>query len=164
MKKIFLIGGTMGVGKTSVGQYLKSSLDNSVYLDGDWCWDARPFHVTTETKKMVINNICFLLNSFINCSVYENIIFSWVMHQQSIIDAIISRLDTRQCDIKAISLITDEATLKNRLMADIEKGLRNKDIISRSTGRIALYNELNTIKINTVNKSIQTIAEEIMAL
>ena len=40
MKTLYLIGGTMGVGKTAVSQQLKKDLPNSVFLDGDWCWDA----------------------------------------------------------------------------------------------------------------------------
>lgn len=40
MKRIYLIGGTMGVGKTSVCQPLKKRLKNAVFLDGDWCWDV----------------------------------------------------------------------------------------------------------------------------
>lgn len=43
MKTLFMIGGTMGVGKTAVGKLLKEELNNSVFLDGDWCWDASPF-------------------------------------------------------------------------------------------------------------------------
>ena len=61
MKTIYLIGGTMGVGKTTVSQQLKKKLPNSVFLDGDWCWDADPFQVTEETKAMVMRNICFVL-------------------------------------------------------------------------------------------------------
>ena len=48
-KKVYFIGGTMGVGKTSVCQILKRKLDKSVFLDGDWCWDAHPFVVNPET-------------------------------------------------------------------------------------------------------------------
>ncbi|MBQ4087884.1 MAG: AAA family ATPase, partial [Clostridia bacterium] len=40
MKTLYMIGGTMGVGKTTVCQQLKRDLQNSVFLDGDWCWDA----------------------------------------------------------------------------------------------------------------------------
>ncbi len=43
MKNIYLIGGTMGVGKTTTCQVLKSKLPGSVFLDGDWCWDMQPF-------------------------------------------------------------------------------------------------------------------------
>ena len=49
-----MIGGTMGVGKTTVSQNLKIKLRNSVLLDGDWCWDMHPFRVTEETKNMVM--------------------------------------------------------------------------------------------------------------
>lgn len=76
----------MGVGKSTICRLLKEKLPNSVYLDGDWCWDASPFVVTEETKEMVMQNICFLLNQFIRCSIYDHILFAWVMHEQSIID------------------------------------------------------------------------------
>ena len=71
MKTLYLIGGTMGVGKTTVSQILKKRLPNAVYLDGDWCWDASPFQVTEETKAMVLDNICHLLSNFLRCSAYE---------------------------------------------------------------------------------------------
>ena len=70
MKKLYLIGGTMGVGKTTVSQTLKMQLENSVFLDGDWCWDAHSFQVTEETKEMVLQNICTILNNFLQCSEY----------------------------------------------------------------------------------------------
>lgn len=55
----------MGIGKTTVCQHLKKELTNSVFLDGDWCWDASPFQVTDETKGMVLDNITHVLNNFI---------------------------------------------------------------------------------------------------
>ena len=79
MKHLYLIGGTMGVGKSTTCQIMKRKLNNSVFLDGDWCWDMDPFIVNDETKEMVIENICFLLNNFIKSSAYENIIFCWVI-------------------------------------------------------------------------------------
>ena len=63
MKRLYLIGGPMGVGKTAVCRELQKRLDRSVFLDGDWCWDMSPFQVTSETKKMVLENIVFLLQS-----------------------------------------------------------------------------------------------------
>ena len=139
MKTIYLIGGTMGVGKTTVSQQLKKKLPNSVFLDGDWCWDADPFQVTEETKAMVMRNICFLLNSFLHCTAYENIIFCWVMHEQSIIDEIIDRLDTGDARVIKISLMIDETNLRKRLSADIARGIRSNDVIDRSVARIDMY-------------------------
>ena len=164
MKTLYLIGGTMGVGKTTVSQQLKQDLPNSVFLDGDWCWDASPFQVTEETKAMVTDNICYLLNSFLHCSAYENVIFCWVMHQQSIIDCILEKLDVKNCDVKCISLIADEINLRKRLMVDVENGIRTADVIDRSVARILLYQTLDTIKIDTSNKTVQMIADEIIQL
>lgn len=164
MKTLYMIGGTMGVGKTTVSQQLKSDLPNSVLLDGDWCWDASPFQVTDETKTIVIDNICHLLNNFLKCSVYDNIIFCWVMHEQSIINSIIEKLDAQNCAVKCISLVADEKCLCSRLLMDIENGIRSVDVVERSIARIPLYQALNTIKIDTNEKTVAMIVDEIKQL
>ena len=66
-KTLYLIGGPMGVGKTTVCRELNRLLPASVMLDGDWCWCANPFQVTPETKRMVLDNICHLLGNFLCC-------------------------------------------------------------------------------------------------
>ncbi len=162
MKNIYIIGGTMGVGKTAVCQELKKRLPSSVFLDGDWCWDMHPFQVNDETKAMVIQNITFLLNQFIRCSAYENIIFCWVMHEQSIIDSIVGQLEATNCKVKTISLVCDEVALRERLQKDIDDGIRMPDVMERSIARIPLYSQLNTIKIDTTEKSISQVCEEVM--
>ena len=82
MKNLIIVGGTAGVGKTTTCRELQKILPRNVFLDGDWCWDMRPFLVTGETKKMVESNIAHLLNNFLDCSEFENVIFCWVLHQQ----------------------------------------------------------------------------------
>lgn len=154
----------MGVGKTTVCQQLKQDLQNSVFLDGDWCWDADPFQITDETKAMVIDNICYLLNNFLKCSVYKNIIFCWVLHEQGIINSILERLDTKNCAVNCISLVASEKSLRDRLSNDIEKGIRTADVMERSIARIPLYQALNTVKIDTTKKTVAMIAHEIRQL
>lgn len=164
MKTIYIIGGTMGVGKTTVCQELKMKLNNSVFLDGDWCWDMQPFQATTETKAMVIDNICHMLNNFLKCTSFENIIFCWVMHEQAIIDDIISRLKLSGCKVLIISLICSEEALRQRLQNDIDSEIRTADVIERSVARIPMYEELNTVKIDVSDKSVDDVAEEIIQL
>lgn len=164
MKKLYIIGGTMGVGKTTVCQKLKATLPNSVFLDGDWCWDANPFQVTEETKTMVIQNICFLLNQFLHCSAYEHVIFCWVLHQQDTIDMIRNNLDTAACKTQVISLVCSSDTVKTRLEKDVHSGIRTMDVIARSLERIPLYDHLSTWKIHTDEKSVDEIVNEIIAL
>lgn len=162
MKNLLLIGGTMGVGKTATGRILKRKLNRAVYLDGDWCWDADPFVVTDETKKMVIDNIAYLLNNFLSCTAYENVIFTWVMHEQAIIDDILSRLQTEKTRVFCFSLVSDEESLVKRLEKDIKAGIRDADVIKRSVNRMPLYEKLKSINIDNSSKKPDETADEII--
>ena len=154
----------MGIGKTTVCQHLKKELFNSVFLDGDWCWDASPFQVTDESKCVVMDNITHMLNTFTPCPAYENIIFCWVMHEQPIIDAILEKLDLSDCRVRCISLIAGEEAVRERIASDIAKRIRTPDAMERSLARLPLYQKLNTVKIDTTGKSVQEICGEIRAL
>lgn len=161
MKTLYLVGGTMGVGKTTVCRELQKLLPNHVFLDGDWCWDMHPFVVNEETKAMVLDNICHQLNNFLKCSHLENILFCWVMHEQQIIDDILSRLDIGSWEVKAISLVCTEDALRGRLRKDIGAGLRGEDILARSIPRLGLYDGLDTVKVDTTGESPWQIAKKI---
>lgn len=164
MKTLYLVSGTMGVGKTTACQELKKLLPHSVFLDGDWCWDADPFVVTEETMAMVRQNICFLLNQFLRCSVYENVIFCWVMHQQEIIDSLLAEIDRSRCAVRVISLVCTEDTLRQRLGGDVAAGRRTADVIERSVARLPLYSALHTLRVPTDGKSPREVAESLAAL
>lgn len=158
MKNLIIVNGTMGVGKTTTCRELQKILPNNVFLDGDWCWDMQPFAVSEETKAMVLDNITYLLNNFIKCSEYENIIFCWVMHTKSIIDDVLSGLHTSDCSVKVFSLVSDETALRNRLSKDISNGVRTAGVIQRSVDRVEKYYGLKTDKIDVSNISAKQAA------
>lgn len=83
------------------------------------------------------------------------------MHEQSIIDTILDALDTQNIKVIKISLLTDENSLRNRLTQDIQSGIRTVDVAERSLSRLPLYQKLDTIKIDSSNKTIATILSEI---
>lgn len=97
---------------------------------------------------MVMGNICHLLNSFLCCSAYENIIFCWVMHHQSILDDILFRLEPDGCQVRCISLTCSEEALRRRLETDIAAGLRMPDVMDRSLARLPLCQSLHTEKLD----------------
>lgn len=74
--KLIIINGVMGVGKSVTSKALNQALSKSVWLDGDWCWMMDPFVVNDITKEMVIDNITYQLNNFINSKQFEHIIFN----------------------------------------------------------------------------------------
>lgn len=164
MKTLYLIGGTMGVGKTTVSRELKNQLHRSVFLDGDWCWDMNPFVVTEETKAMVLDNITALLGNFLRCSAYDHVIFSWVMHQQSIVDTILGRLDLTDVKVVSVSLVCSREALLQRLYRDVEAGIRQPDILLRSPQRLNLYDSMNTEKIDTSHATVAQAVQEILRL
>ena len=86
------------------------------------------------------------------------------VHEQSIIDTIISGLDTGNNRVITVSLLCSEQELRQRLQNDVAAGLRTPDVIERSVQRISLYPKLNTIKVDTTGKSATEVAQEIASL
>ena len=164
MKTLYLIGGPMGVGKTSACKALKQLLPRAVMLDGDWCWDADPFVVTAETKAMVEDNICHLLQNFLACSAYENVIFCWVMDLPEIAASLLARLHTGDCRVVQVSLVCDPEVLRARLERDIAAGLRQPDILPRSLARLPRFDALDTVKLDTTALTPQQVAQAIAKL
>ena len=161
MKNIIFINGTMGVGKSSICRQLNKQLDNSVYLDGDWCWMADPFTVTEETKDMVTDNICHLLNNFIKCRVYKNIIFCWVMDFERIYESIFSKLYTEDCNIYRFTICCNPETLKKRVEGDTVQEGRN---FEKSLERVSRFENMNTVKIYNDDMTAEETARHIKKL
>jgi broad-specificity NMP kinase len=153
-KKLIIINGTMGVGKSAACRELYKSLENSVWLDGDWCWMMNPFIVNDENKNMVINNITYLLRSFLNNSSLQYIIFNWVIHMEDIFDGILEPLKDLNFEIIKITLTCSEEALKKRILKDVKLNLREESSINRSVERLEIYKNMSTVKIDTSNLSI----------
>lgn len=149
MRTLYLIGGPMGVGKTTVCQIMKRHLPRAAFLDGDWCWDMDPFVVTEETKAMVLDNIRHTLSSFLRCSAFENVIFCWVLHRQDIRDAVLEGLDTGGWRVVHVSLVCAPETLRRRLEEDVRRGLRSPDVIGRALDYLPLYDALEVPRLDT---------------
>jgi hypothetical protein len=164
MKKLIMINGTMGVGKSTVCNKLLDLLSPSVYLDGDWCWNMNPFVVSEENKEMVINNISYLLKSYLNNSGYEYILFCWVMHEEDIIKQILDKLKEFDFQLYKISLICTQEALEKRLNKDVVNGIRKTDVISRSIERISSYEKMDTVKIDVSNNTAEDTAKVIYSM
>lgn len=159
MKELVFVNGTMGVGKTSVCQELLRILSPSVFLDGDWCWNMSPFVVNDETRGMVLGNIAYLLNSFLHCSAYRHVIFCWVMHETSIVEDVLGRLDLADARFSLFTLTAAPQALEERLRRDIAAGKRSPDVLERSLKRLPLYEGMNSRKIDVSAISSRKAAE-----
>lgn len=160
-KKLIIINGVMGVGKTTISRMLYKELENSFWLDGDNCWMMNPFVVDEENKFMVLDNISYILNNFIKNSNSQYIIFNWVIHTDEIMSDILKKLNIVNVDIYKITLICSKETLISRIKEDIKNGLRDDKNIDRSLEKLSLYHKMNTIKVDTSNKDFKDILKEI---
>lgn len=113
---------------------------------------------------MVQDNICHLLNNFLHCSAYQNVVFGWVMHRQDILDTLLARLDTAGCRVVCVSLVCTPEALRARLQGDIDRGLRQPDVLARSLARLPLYAALDTRKLDTTRLTPAGTARAIAAL
>ena len=157
MKKLIIINGAPGVGKTSVCKELYKSIDKSVWLDGDWCWMMNPFIATEENMKMVEDNINFLLRNFLNNSSYEYVIFNWVIGSESTFNNILERLKDLEFKLYKISLLCSAEALKQRMIKD----RREETKIQYSINKLKSYEKMATYKINTTSMNIGDIINEI---
>ena len=163
MKRLIMVNGTMGVGKTSTCRALLPLVEPAAFLDGDWCWAMSPFVVNNETKALVLDNIACLLNRFLACSQFETVIFCWVMQRQEILDEVLRRLTLENVTVSVFTLTAAVDALRSRLSADISAGVRQPDILERSCAYLPLYKEMNTISLDVSDISPQQAAEWIAA-
>ena len=146
---LVMLGGTMGVGKTATGRALQKLLPACAFLDGDWCWDMHPFVVNEATKALVLGNIAYMLNSFLKCGQFQNIVFCWVLHEPEIWRQVLGRLNTQGWRGYRLALGCSPASLCARLQKDIGAGLRAPDVVERSLARLPGYPGLGVPLLDT---------------
>lgn len=142
MKRLYVLCGAMGVGKSATARALRDRLPDCALLDGDWCWDMHPFCVTETTKRVVLDNICYVLNNFLTCGAFENVVFCWVMHRREILDGILARLRTQGWAVHVVALICTREALAARHAVDVATGRRDAGNLERAFAYLPLYTEM----------------------
>lgn len=161
MKNLWIVNGTMGAGKSAVGEELAKILPDNAYLDGDWCWNVRPFFVNERAKERILDNICLILGNYLKEPSLKNIIFTWVLHDWTVTQTILSRLPLENVNVRAFTLTLSEKTLRARLMKDVAEHKRTADVIERSVVRLPLYENMPAQKISAETLSPAEIAKKI---
>ena len=80
MKKLILICGPNGVGKSSACMQLVQALDHAAYIDSDWCRAMHPFSFDHETIQLIKSNIVALMVNYFRSSFIEHVIFQYGFH------------------------------------------------------------------------------------
>ena len=157
MPKLIFIGGAPGIGKTTIARKLFERLEHSAWLEGDDVWRMNPFTVNEHTKQMVERNIQFVLRSYLTAG-FAYVLFSWVLHHQSIIDRILEGLEGIKYELFTFTLVCDEPALVSRFEKEVSRG----DITELPITRLRQSRVMGTNKIDTTNREPEDIVEEII--
>lgn len=177
MKKVILLSGPYGVGKTTLANNLVNHLDKTVMFDGEWAWfQGNNWNFTKENKKMALDNICYVLSNFLKNDGFDVIIFSWVLHKKEDHSLIIESMKKTEIEFELydISLIADSTTLQKRLEDRISTKATEfnasygkeqiKKALQGSLNKLQQIIELDNIKLNVSKMNKQEVLEEILKL
>lgn len=162
MKKLILLNGAMGVGKTTVGKLLCARLPRSAFLDGDWCFDLHPFVASPETKAMAVDNIAHLVNNYLTCSVCDHVVVNWVLDEKAVMDSLLSRISG--AEVRHFILTCSGEALEARWRADKTTEWRTEEWLQVSRRLLPYFDALEGIHVDTTRLSPQQAAKRILGL
>ena len=160
MKRLIIVSGTMGVGKSSACAALYKMAPRTVWLDGDWCWLMNPWDMCEENRRMVMSNIVWMLSSYLRNTTFDNVVFSWVLHRKEIIEELLSGLKGFEYSLNAYVLTCSAETLEARMTADG----RSRRQLEDSLGRMDLYKGSGWTVVDTEGMDSSDVASRIALL
>ena len=164
MKDLILLGGPMGVGKTTVCRSLMARLDGCFWLDGDWCWTMHPFIVNDETKALVVDNIVHTLSGFLRCSRCRTALLSWVLDLPETWELLLRQLPLDGCRVHRVILTARAEVLAARVAADVAAGIREPGAVERSLARLPRYAGLPGLHLDTTGLTPDDVAAQLLDL
>jgi thymidylate kinase len=160
-KKLIFICGPNGVGKSSTCRELVNCIGESAYIDSDLCSLRNPF-IHTEGIDIGRQFMQFMLEKYLQCSTYKNIIWSFGFHghRKDSFDKIMMELRKLNVDFDFMPII---------LTCDLEENIKRMNNDNRDDARIErairntrdIYYNYPFPAINTTNFTIKEAANEI---
>ena len=164
MKKIILLNGQSGAGKTTVSLALFNKLNNSFLIEADNLVRVLPWRFNDELQKLAVINAASLINNFFNYKYTQGILSSGILNQ-ALLDLLQSKLD-QNTKLMYIWLFADKETRMKRKTArqrdesDDPKNFHFIDALIPDPGNLIIKNGVY-LKMNSTDKTSKETAEEI---
>ena len=170
MGRLVLIGGPIGVGKTTVMKHLETRCKKAGFLDADDVFRVSPDLSAIENRHIAHRHVIEILRGYFAAGC-EIVFLSWVFARPALYEPVFDGLRDLAPDPILIHLIASEARLAERLAARGDQ-LRERQgmfydeaaALEYSLSRLALINALAFPKIDTSHLSSVQVADEILSL
>ena len=151
MKSLIILNGPMGAGKSTVGQLMFERINQSAFIDGDWCLNLHPFIGNAETRTMAVRNILSLVHNYYDCTACDTIILVWLIDRMEVYHRIIEGLEELDLEIKTYTLICSESALIKRWKLDTDCKWRTDHWLQQSLKSLPFFRQFPSRQIETDN-------------
>jgi adenylate kinase family enzyme len=158
--KVILLNGPMGVGKTTIANYIADKYPGTAFIDGDWCMDIHPFVGNRETKEMAIDNILHMTQNYVKSPYVKRVIIPWLMDDEWVVDRLVKGIDELGAEAVNVTLICDRDELIRRWKADIDCPWRTDEWLEVSLKSLEHFSEMDNC-INTSGLSVEEAAARV---
>ena len=165
MKKLIVILGSNGVGKSTTAKAFLDKYTKCAYVDADWCRAINPFPFTPATKRAVMENIYCIFRNYLLCEDIDKIVFPYGFHgeRKNIFDSVICKLKEDGIEFELFLIV---------LKCSMEENIKRCERDRRETERIErgmkntfhFYDDFQYPKIITTELSPEEVAEKIAAI
>lgn len=162
MKKLVVLVGPNGVGKSITAKAFMQRHEKCAYIDSDACRAINPFPFTPATKKAVTDNIYCLFKNYLLCVDIEMIVFPYGFHgeRKEIFDTIVKRLTDDDITFEMITIVL-KCSLEENIKRAATDG-RSKERIERGIkNTFHFYDEFGGHCIDTTNLSPEEVVNQI---
>ncbi len=155
MKKLVLLGGPTGVGKTTALRNLQGRFDGGALLDADDVWRVGSRLAIPQNRSIAIRNVTNAMRGYFEADCDLGIV-SWVFARPELYEPVIDSLTEYVDTIQQLYLVADPETLEVRLR---ERG--EPDRIEYALSRLELIRSLPFTKVDTTHLSADRVADRI---
>lgn len=165
MKKLVVIVGANGVGKSTTAKELVARCERMAYVDSDWCRVMNPFAFTEITKQTVTENIYCLIHNYLCCEEIDTVVFTYSWHglRKKIYDNIIDKLKNDGILFQEHVIILRCAEEENIRRA-IEDGRDNERVKRGMEHTYHFYDDYDYPVIDTTELMPKEVAEKIIEM
>lgn len=165
MKKLIVLFGPNGVGKSTAARALMERCPNTAYMDAGWCQSINPFELTPATKRTVTDNLHCLLRNDLRCPEIQAVVWPYSLHgeRRAIYEDVIQRLIADKLDLQLYPIVLKcsmEENLRRCAQDGRDRERTERDILNT----FALYDEMDLPILDTTDLTVEQTVDKLLAL